>query len=394
MSATRATWPSIVLARCSGGAPTGMPCLPFECRAMPSRTSHVRFRPCAIVLEHVDDAQALLVVIEAAGHQLAQHALAGVAERRVAEVVAERDRLGQLFVQAQHLGDRARDLRDFERVRQARAVVIAGRRKEHLRLVLEAAERLGVDDAIAIALERRPDRIFRLLADAALAVGALRGLRREDLALPLLRAVRGSRRVMRAAIIVAARKLVPCASGPTPKFSASVWPRSANVARVPRSTPALTPRPVHQHRHVLARMIGARRGRIVAVIGGDHQQIVVRAASAAGRRAAHRTARGSRRSRACRCDGRRPRRSRPGSRRSARAPASPSALRSCPRRRRRSWSGSTIEMPRPANRSETLPTDVTWWPRATSRSSSVSRDRRHRVVVTVRRCAGTIRAGR
>ena len=36
---------------------------------MPSRTSQVRFRPLPIVLEHVDDAQALLVVIEAAGHE-------------------------------------------------------------------------------------------------------------------------------------------------------------------------------------------------------------------------------------------------------------------------------------------------------------------------------------
>ena len=27
------------------GAPTGRPCFPFECRAMPSRTSHVRFNP-------------------------------------------------------------------------------------------------------------------------------------------------------------------------------------------------------------------------------------------------------------------------------------------------------------------------------------------------------------
>ena len=129
MSATRATWPSIVLARCSGGAPTGMPCLPFECRAMPSRTSHVRFSPCAIVLEHVDDAQALFVVIEAARHEAAQHTLAGMAERRVAEIMPERDRFGQLLVEAQHLRDRARDLRDFERVRQPRAVMIAGRRE-------------------------------------------------------------------------------------------------------------------------------------------------------------------------------------------------------------------------------------------------------------------------
>ena len=185
MSATRATWPSIVLARCSGGAPTGMPCLPFECRAMPSRTSHVRFRPCAIVLEHIDDAQALLVVVEAARHQAAQHPLAGMAERRVAEIVTKRDRFGELFVQPQHLRDRARNLRHFERVRQAGAVVIAGRREEHLRLVLQPAERLGVDDAIAIALERRTNRILGLLADPALAVGALRCLRREDLAFPL-----------------------------------------------------------------------------------------------------------------------------------------------------------------------------------------------------------------
>ena len=89
-----------------------------------------------------------------------------MAERRVPEVVAERDRLGQLLVQPQHLRDRARDLRDLERVRQARAVVIAGRREEHLRLVLQPAERLAVDDAIAIALKRRPHVVFRLGAQA------------------------------------------------------------------------------------------------------------------------------------------------------------------------------------------------------------------------------------
>ena len=139
----------------------------------------------AIVLEHVDNAQALLVVIEAARHQLAQDTLTGMAERRVAKIVAERDRLGELLVQVQHLGDRSRDLRNFQRVRQAGAVVIAGRRKEHLRLVLEAAKRLGVDDAVAVALESRPNRIFVFLAHAALAVGAFRSLRREDLPLTL-----------------------------------------------------------------------------------------------------------------------------------------------------------------------------------------------------------------
>ena len=49
------------------------------------------------VLEHVDDAQRMLVVAEAAAEALAraavQHVLADVAERRVPEVVAEPDRL-------------------------------------------------------------------------------------------------------------------------------------------------------------------------------------------------------------------------------------------------------------------------------------------------------------
>ena len=75
---------------------------------------------------------------------------------------------------------RARNLRHLERVREARAVVIAGRREEDLRLVLQPAERLAVDDAIAIALERRPDVVFRLRTQAAARIGALGRLRREE----------------------------------------------------------------------------------------------------------------------------------------------------------------------------------------------------------------------
>ena len=290
MSATRAIWPSIVLARCSGSAPTGMPLLPFECRAMPSRTSHVRFRPCAVVLEHVDDAQALLVVVEAAGNQIVEDALAGVAERRVAEIVAERDRFGQLLVQPQHLGDAARDLRHLERVRQPRPVVIAGRRKEHLRLVLQAAERLAVDDAIAIALKRRADRILRLS-----------GRRRPACRRSSPPAARGSR----ARAVRAVRGSSSCCVAVTPGLSASAQPshgshaisaQESSVPCVERSDAeqlgerlaeigerraraevgaGRTAAPVEQHRHVLARVIGARRRRIVAVIGGDDQEVVV-----------------------------------------------------------------------------------------------------------------------
>ena len=54
-------------------------------------------------LEHVDDPQRVLVVAEAAAEALAraavEHVLADVAERRVAEVVAEPDRLHEVLVE-------------------------------------------------------------------------------------------------------------------------------------------------------------------------------------------------------------------------------------------------------------------------------------------------------
>ena len=161
----------------------------------------------AIVFEQVDDPQALLVVIEAARHQTIDDALAGVAERRVAEIVAERDRLGELFVQPQHLGDCPGNLRHLERVRQARAVVIAGRREEHLRLVLQPSERLAVDDAVPVTLKRRPDIVFVLEAEAAARFGAPGGLWREDVTLALFELFAQARHAS------SRRKLVPCASG-------------------------------------------------------------------------------------------------------------------------------------------------------------------------------------
>src|SRR3954463_766483 len=99
-----------------------------------------------------------------------------MAERRVSEIVAERNGFGELLVEAQHLGDAARDLRDLEGVRQPGPIVVAGRREEDLRLVLEPPERLAVDDPIAVALERRPDRILPLRPQAPLRRRALRGL--------------------------------------------------------------------------------------------------------------------------------------------------------------------------------------------------------------------------
>ena len=121
----------------------------------------------AVALERVDDPQRMLVMLERQAEPLGQaaveHVLADVPERRVAEVVAEPDRLDQVLVQAQRAGHRSRDLRDLERVREARPVMIARRRDEHLRLVLQAPERLAVDDPVAVALKRRAQTAVGLL---------------------------------------------------------------------------------------------------------------------------------------------------------------------------------------------------------------------------------------
>src|SRR5262249_37118015 len=65
----------------------------------------------------------------------------------------EADRLDEVLVQAQRTRDRARDLRNLERVREARPIEIAFVVHEHLRLVDETAECGRVDHAIAVALE-------------------------------------------------------------------------------------------------------------------------------------------------------------------------------------------------------------------------------------------------
>ncbi len=130
--------------------------------------------PLPLVLEDVDYPQALLVVIESARNEIVEDALAGMAERRVPQIVTEGDRLGELLVEPEHLRNAPGDLRHLERMREARSIMIARRRKKHLGLVLQAPERLAVDHAIAIALEGRPNRVFRLRPNAATAVCALR----------------------------------------------------------------------------------------------------------------------------------------------------------------------------------------------------------------------------
>ena len=76
-----------------------------------------------------------------------------MAERRMAEIVGERQRLGEIFVEPERAGERARHLRDFERMGEPGAVMVALVEHEDLGLVLEPAEGGRMDDAVAVAAE-------------------------------------------------------------------------------------------------------------------------------------------------------------------------------------------------------------------------------------------------
>ena len=116
------------------------------------------------MLELGDDAQRMAVVVEAAmpGHAGVERVLAGMAEGRVAEIVAKRDRLRQVVVEPQGPGERARDLRHLDGVGEAGAEMVALVIDEHLGLVGEPAEGGRMNDPVAIALEFRPRRRRRL----------------------------------------------------------------------------------------------------------------------------------------------------------------------------------------------------------------------------------------
>jgi hypothetical protein len=103
------------------------------------------------------------IVIEPASirHQFIERLFAGMAERRMAEIMNQCHALGQILVQLESPGQRPGDLRHFDGVGQPGAVVVALMGNEDLGLVLEPPERRGVDDAVPVTLEFGPGRTDR-----------------------------------------------------------------------------------------------------------------------------------------------------------------------------------------------------------------------------------------
>ena len=144
--------------------------------------------PRVPLLQHLEDAQGLAVVLESpvVAHQLVHRALARMAERRVAEVVAQHEGFRELLVESEDARHGAADLCAFEAVGEASAVVVAFVVHEDLGLVLEPPERRAVDDAVAVALEAGAERVLLLRIAPAAGEAAAHPVRSEGLLFPLL----------------------------------------------------------------------------------------------------------------------------------------------------------------------------------------------------------------
>ena len=98
------------------------------------------------------------IVIEALAkflQSLVQGPLAGMAKRRVPDIMHQRQRFGHVLVQLERAGDGARDLRHLHGVGKAAAKVIGVAVSKDLCLSGQPAKGPGMDYPGAITLERR-----------------------------------------------------------------------------------------------------------------------------------------------------------------------------------------------------------------------------------------------
>ncbi len=120
---------------------------------LPSEVEFVKRRIAALEAGH--HCEGLRIVVEPAlgGEATVERALAGVAKGGVTEVVTKRASLREILVEAERPREGARNLGDFEGVREPCAVMVAFVKHEDLCLVRKPAERGGMDDAVAVAAE-------------------------------------------------------------------------------------------------------------------------------------------------------------------------------------------------------------------------------------------------
>ena len=121
-------------------------------------------------------------VVIALLHVRAQRILARVAAGPVPTVMAERDCFRKRNVQSECARNRDGNLRHFERVREACALVVIGEH-EYLGLAGEAAERTRVEDSVTVTLEAGAVRVRLFLSRTVARADTARGERGKEITL-------------------------------------------------------------------------------------------------------------------------------------------------------------------------------------------------------------------
>ena len=110
-------------------------------------------KPGIGVLEGLNDPQGEHVVFEALSewpHHRIELGFSGMPEGRMADIVRQRQRFGQILVQAQHRGHRAGDLRDFDGMRETVAEMVGKAGGEDLGFILKPSKCPRVDYPVAV----------------------------------------------------------------------------------------------------------------------------------------------------------------------------------------------------------------------------------------------------
>ena len=101
-----------------------------------------------------------------------------MAERRMAKVMGQRQRFGEILVETELPRDGAGDLRHFQRMGEPGPVMIALVEHEHLGLVLETAKCRRMDHPVAIPAKRAAGRTFWLGEQPAATAPGVAGIKR------------------------------------------------------------------------------------------------------------------------------------------------------------------------------------------------------------------------
>src|ERR1700722_8604220 len=143
---------------------------------LPSEVEAVEMRVAALQPGH--EAQGLRIMVETSviSHAIVERILPRMAEGRMAEVMRQCEGFGEVLIEPQGSCERTGDLRDLDRMGEARAKMVPFMVKKDLRLVRQAPKCRGMDDPVAIALEFGACRGGRLGYQAAARARGIDGI--------------------------------------------------------------------------------------------------------------------------------------------------------------------------------------------------------------------------